>query len=135
MEIDDKVCEQVSLSMLEEVYPQEVIERCVQARDPWARKERRVRQGTVVSLVLFVMAMALWSRRNQCQVWQSLVGKRERSAPSGAPKYHQRFRPLGTTQATGQPGSAGTYAGALSGAGPAGESAGCLLWTLSAHGY
>ena len=36
---------------------------------------RRVRLSTVLSLVLFVIAMALWSRRNQCQVWNSLVGK------------------------------------------------------------
>ena len=28
-----------------------------------------------LNLVLFVIAMALWSRRNQCQVWNSLVGK------------------------------------------------------------
>ena len=36
---------------------------------------RRVRLSTLVALVLFVMGMALWSRRNQCQVWQSLVGQ------------------------------------------------------------
>ena len=28
-----------------------------------------------LNLVLFVIAMALWSRRSQCQVWNSLVGK------------------------------------------------------------
>jgi hypothetical protein len=74
MEIDDKVCEQVSLTMLSQVYPKEVIERCVQESEPWSTKLRRVRLCTVVSLVFFVMALALWSRRNQCQVWQSLVG-------------------------------------------------------------
>src|SRR5207245_8744699 len=35
----------------------------------------RVRLSTALTLVLFVIGMALWSRRNQCQVWQSLVGK------------------------------------------------------------
>src|SRR5512142_873248 len=75
MTVDDKVCEQVSMSMLNEVYPKEVIERCVQQSEPWNTKDRRVRLSTALSLVLFVIAMALWSRRNQCQVWNSLVGK------------------------------------------------------------
>ncbi len=75
MDVDDKVCEQVSLTMLSEVYPQEVIERCVQQSVPWSTKARRVRASTVLSLVLFVIGMALWSRLNQCQVWQKLVGK------------------------------------------------------------
>jgi hypothetical protein len=74
MEIDDKVCEQVSMTMLSEVYPQEVIERCVQQSEPWSSKTRRVRASTVLALVLFVIGMALWSRLNQCQVWQKLVG-------------------------------------------------------------
>ncbi len=74
MQIDDKVCEQVSLTMLSEVYPQEVIERCVQQSQPWSSKARRVRASTALSLALFVMGMALWSRLNQCQVWQKLVG-------------------------------------------------------------
>lgn len=75
MEIDDKVCEQVSLTMLSEVYPQEVIERCVQQSQPWSTKARRVRASTALALVLFVLGMGLWSRLNQCQVWQKLVGK------------------------------------------------------------
>src|SRR5437660_5681726 len=75
MEIDDKVCEQVSLTMLSEVYPKEVLERCVQQSEPWSTKVRRVRLSTALTLVFFVIGMALWSRRNQCQVWQSLVGK------------------------------------------------------------
>lgn len=74
MELDDKVCEQVSLTMLSQVYPQEVIERCVQQSQPWVSKARRVRASTALSLVLFVIGMALWSRLNQCQVWQKLVG-------------------------------------------------------------
>src|SRR5207302_4791805 len=49
--------------------------RCVQQSEPWNTKVRRVRLSTALSLVLFVIAMALWSRRNQCQVWNSLVGK------------------------------------------------------------
>src|SRR6266516_182073 len=75
MDVDDKVCEQVSLTMLSEVYPKDVIERCVQQSEPWSTKVRRVRLSTALTLVMFVIAMALWSRRNQYQVWQSLVGK------------------------------------------------------------
>ena len=75
MDIDDKVCEQVSMTMLSEVYPTDVIERCVQQSEPWSTKVRRVRLSTALTLVVFVIGMALWSRRNQCQVWQSLVGK------------------------------------------------------------
>ncbi len=73
--MDDKVCEQVSMTMLSEVYPQEVIERCVQSSEPWCTKVRRVRLSSALALVLFVIALGLWSRRNQCQVWNSLVGK------------------------------------------------------------
>ncbi len=75
MEIDDKVCEQVSMTMLQEVYPEEVVERCVQQSEPWSTKARRVRASTALALVLFVIGMGLWSRLNQCQVWQKLVGK------------------------------------------------------------
>ncbi len=75
MDIDDKVCEQVSMTMLEGVYPKEVIERCVQQSEPWSSKARRVRASTALALVLFVIGMALWSRLNQCQVWHKLVGK------------------------------------------------------------
>src|SRR5437763_15532423 len=75
MDVNDKVCEQVSMTMLSQVYPTEVIERCVQQSEPWSSKARRVRASTALSLVLFVMGMALWSRLNQCQVWQKLVGK------------------------------------------------------------
>ena len=66
MTMDDKVCEQVSMTLLSEVYPQEVIERCVRHSEPWCTKVRRVRLSTALSLVLFVIALGLWSRRNQC---------------------------------------------------------------------
>ncbi len=75
MDVDDKVCEQVNMTMLSEVYPPQVIERCVQQSEPWSTKARRVRASTALALVLFVIGMALWSRLNQCQVWQKLVGK------------------------------------------------------------
>jgi len=75
MDVDDKVCEQVSLTMLSQVYPADVIARCVGESEPWASKARRVRLCTRLRLVLFVIGMALWSRRNQGQVWQSVLGE------------------------------------------------------------
>ena len=75
MNVDDKVCEQVSMTMLEGVYPTEVIQHCVQHSQPWCSKERRVRASTALALVLFVIGMALWSRLSQRLVWHKLVGK------------------------------------------------------------
>jgi hypothetical protein len=75
MELDDKVCEQVDLSLLSTVYPREAIERCVGQSEPWVSKRRRVRQSTLVALVLFVIGLALWSRLCQRLVWEHLVGK------------------------------------------------------------
>jgi hypothetical protein len=81
MDVDDKVCEQVDMTMLSKVYPKEVIQRSVRESQPWSEKERRVRQSTALTLVMFVIGMALWSRLNQCQVWQKLVGKRSSLHP------------------------------------------------------
>ena len=58
MDVDDKVCEQVSMTMLSQVYPQDVVERCVRESEPWASKTRRVRASTALALVLFVIGMA-----------------------------------------------------------------------------
>ena len=41
MAIDDKVCEQVSMTMRSRVYPKDVIKRCVQQSEPWSTKVRR----------------------------------------------------------------------------------------------
>jgi Transposase DDE domain/Insertion element 4 transposase N-terminal len=75
MDVDDKVCEQVEIALLEEVYPKAVMERCVKESQMWLRKKRRVRQSTGVAVAWFVIGMGLWSRCNQSQVWQKLVGK------------------------------------------------------------
>jgi hypothetical protein len=75
MDVDDKVCEQVDITLLSQVYPKEVIERCVGESETWKEKIRRVRKTTMLSLVWFVIAMALWSRLSQCLVWEKLVTK------------------------------------------------------------
>src|SRR5438105_10096799 len=87
MDIDDKVCEQVNMALLAQVYPKEEIERCVGQSQPWTSKARRVRQSTLLALVWFVIAMALWSRLNQGLVWQKLVGKLSDLHP-GTPEDH-----------------------------------------------
>src|SRR5205807_7710989 len=74
MDVDDKVCKQVNPGILERIYPKEVIEKCLQESEQWTATKRRVRQSTALCLVLFVMMLALWSRLNQRQVWQKLVG-------------------------------------------------------------
>ena len=58
MDIDDKVCEQVDVTLLSQVYPKEAIERCVGESASWKEKIRRVRKTTMLSLVWFVIAMA-----------------------------------------------------------------------------
>src|SRR5260221_1590412 len=75
MDVDDKVCEQVDMTLLAQVYPKEAIERCVGQSQPWASKARRMRQSTLLALVLLVIGMALWSRLSQRLVWDKLVGK------------------------------------------------------------
>src|SRR5438105_5115420 len=85
MDLDDKVCEQVDLALLAQVYPPEAIERCVGQSQPWASKVRRVRQSRMLALVLFVIGMALWSRLSQRLVWDKLVGKLSTLHP-GEPK-------------------------------------------------
>jgi hypothetical protein len=77
------------MSMLGEVYPTEVMERCVQQSEPWNTQVRRVRLSTVLSLVLFVIGMARWSRRNQCQVWDRQVGQAQRSASGAARQFNE----------------------------------------------
>jgi hypothetical protein len=89
MDLDDKVCEQVSMTMLSEVYPKEVIERCLQQSEPWSSKVRRVRLCTVVSLVLFVMAMAASESAQPMPGVAESGGQTKLSASGGAQQRHQ----------------------------------------------
>src|SRR5260370_17355031 len=85
MDVDEKVCEQVDLALLAHVYPKEAIERCVGQSQRWVSKARRVRQSTMLALVMFVIGMALWSRLSQRLVWDQLVRKLSALHP-GEPK-------------------------------------------------
>src|SRR5260221_6957298 len=75
LDVDDKVCDQVDMTLLAQVYPTEALERCVGQSQPWASKARRVGARTLLALVLFVIGMGLWSRLNQRLGWGKLVGQ------------------------------------------------------------
>ena len=119
MDLDDKVCEQVSLTMLNEVYPKEVIERCVHQSQPWSTKKRRVRASTALALVLFVIGMA------RCEPSQPMPGVaklgRQAKGPClwglgsrgvGAP---EKASPPGRWLGAGLGGPDSSWVGALSG--------------------
>jgi len=107
LDVDDKVCEQVDLTLLSQVYPPEAIERCVGQSQPWASKVRRVRQSRMLALVLFVIGMALWSRLSQRQVWDKLVGKLSALHPAEPQSQLSASALSGRRQAVGSQGLQG----------------------------
>ena len=89
--------------MLEEVYPKDVIERCVQESQPWSSKARRVRLSTVLTLVFFVLAMAASEPSQPMPGVAKPGGQAKLSASGGAQEHDQRFGTEWTTQRTGEP--------------------------------
>jgi len=81
MDVDDKVCEQGDITVLDRVYPKEVIERCVRESQFWADKERRVRQSTGLSLVWFVIGRGAVEQA-ESMPWERL--------PWQSPSHHQQ---------------------------------------------
>ncbi len=73
MEQNDKMSEQVHLSMFEEVYPPELLQACAQQSPTRQQKRRRLRQFTALSVLWFLLAMVLWSRLSQGRVWDKLT--------------------------------------------------------------
>ncbi len=135
MDVDDKVCEQVSMTMLSQVYPTEAIERCVQQSEPWASKARRVRLSTLVGLVLFVLGM---TRREPTQPMPSVAkpgGPDQRYPPRPTGQHDQRLGPLRTTPGLGFSRLASAHGRPLPTDRSAWQHAECLLWALSAHGH
>src|SRR5258708_30117150 len=55
----------VRLSMVELVYPPALLSRCVQQSPKRQQKQRRLRHFTALSVLWFLLAMALWSRLSQ----------------------------------------------------------------------
>lgn len=65
--------EQVRLSMLEAVYPRELLEASIGQSVKRQEKERRLKHFTAVSVLWFLLAMSLWSRTAQARVWDKLT--------------------------------------------------------------
>ena len=134
MDLDDKVCEQVDLSLLKTVYPAEVIERCVGQSERWSSKARRVRQSTMLALVMCVIGMALWSRLSQRLVWDKLVGKLSLLHP-GEPQSQLNASALsGRRQQLGSQGLQGLLHACCQVLAQPQQMRSRLLWALSAHG-
>src|SRR5260370_8281201 len=75
MDVDDKVCEQVSMTMLSEVYPTDVIERCVQQSEPWSTKVRRGRLSTAFTPGGFFVGVAPGGPPAPTQGGETLLGR------------------------------------------------------------
>ena len=135
LDMDDKVCEQVDLALLAQVYPPEVIQRCVGGSQPWREKARRVRQSTLLALVWFVIAMALWSRLRQELVWEKLVGKLSDLHP-GDPKSSLGASGLsGRRQELGSQGLQALLQERCQLIAHKHSMRSRVLWALSAHGH
>jgi len=59
LELDDKMCQQVSLEVIEHVYPHKVICEQLDLHDAWEERERALNLFVVIHLLL---AAALWTR-------------------------------------------------------------------------
>jgi Insertion element 4 transposase N-terminal len=135
LDVDDKVCDQVDLTLLAQVYPSEAIQRCVGQSQPWATKARRVRQSTLLALVLFVIGMALWSRLNQRLVWDKLVGKLSALHP-GEPQSQLSASALsGRRQELGSQGLQALLHECCRVLAQPQTMRSRVLWSLSAHGH
>ncbi len=59
LELDDKMCQQVSFTVFEKIYPQELIEEQLSLHDAWEERERALNMVIIMHLLL---AAALWTR-------------------------------------------------------------------------
>lgn len=75
IDVDDKVSQHVNMELFAEIYPPETIEQLVQAQRERDPKERRLRCLVPRSIVFFLLAMVLWTRLSQANVWKKLTHK------------------------------------------------------------
>src|SRR2546425_5933032 len=101
MTMDDKVCEQVSMTMLSDVYSREVIERCVRTSEPWSTKVRRGGVGTALAPALVLVALGVWGRRHPSQGWGSPGGKLRGLHPAQPDRAVRGLGPSGRRQPLG----------------------------------
>jgi hypothetical protein len=83
MEPNDKMCEQLSLDVFAAIYPVEQVEQMIEQYRVKPEKKQRVRQFTGVSVLYFLLLMALWARLSQARVWEKLTHGLARLHPSG----------------------------------------------------
>ena len=115
MDVDDKVCDQVDMTLLAQVYPPEGIGRCVGGSQPWASKVRRVRQSTLLALVLFVIGMAASEPAFPTPGVGQTAGQAQHSASRRTPEPGERVGLERAPKGPGQPGLAEADARVLSG--------------------
>ncbi len=82
LEQTDKMSKHVHLSMLEEVYPGQLLQECAERSVRSAPKVRRERHFTALSVLWFVLAMVLWSRLAQGRVWDKLTYRLQERDPA-----------------------------------------------------
>jgi Insertion element 4 transposase N-terminal len=83
MERNDKMCEQLSLDAFAAIYPPEMVESLIEQYRVKSEKKQRVRQFTGVSVMYFLLMMALWARLSQARVWDKLTHGLQRLHPAG----------------------------------------------------
>ena len=59
LDLDDKMCQQVSLAIFEEIYPREIIGEELSRHEAWEERERVLNMVVIIHLLL---AAALWTR-------------------------------------------------------------------------
>ena len=71
----DKISQLVSVEVFTQIYPPEVIQTLLEHDPQVQQKKRRVRHFVPVSVVWFLLMMALWTRLAQARVWDKLTHK------------------------------------------------------------
>src|SRR5438309_1345847 len=75
MALTDKISQHVSIEVFTQIYPPEVIQSLIEQDPQVQQKKRRVRYFVPVSVVWFLLLMALWTRLAQARVWEKMTHK------------------------------------------------------------
>jgi hypothetical protein len=70
LDLDDKMCHQVSLQVVEQIYPREIIFEQLSQHDVWEEREQALNMFLIVHLLL---AAALWTRLGYSRVLERLA--------------------------------------------------------------
>lgn len=83
IEPNDKMCEHLSLEVFATIYPPAVVQSILDRHSSSLPKKQRVRHFTGVSLISWLLMMALWARLSQAQVWDKLTRSFQWLHPAG----------------------------------------------------